>query len=299
MKNESMSASQLTLTDRILLGLFRTFPPREHDLIFKASSSRPESEYDDEKNNPFTSFFVDGMRLVQGKDILDLGCGFGGRSVRFLELGASQVTGLEVDEERVRLATEFAASRSSAGVSFVRGIGESLPFKADSFDTVIMYDVMEHVIDPARVLAECYRVLRPRGRLATVFPPYYDLKGGSHLHGYATSFPGLNIVFSSQALKSAARRLLKEKGIAYEDYFREVPTDKLWNMNGLTVGAFNRLLSKSAFHKEQLIYHAYKDWRLKHYRALGRLISFPLFAAAHLPVLREVFCTRVCALLRK
>ncbi len=41
----------------------------------------------------------------------------------------------------------------------------TVPAPSDSFDAVMSTQVLEHVIDPDRYLAECYRVLRPGGRL--------------------------------------------------------------------------------------------------------------------------------------
>jgi hypothetical protein len=58
---------------------------------------------------------------------------------------------------------------------------------------------------------ETFRVLRAGGVLACVFPGYYSFFGGSHLEGYATSIPGLNLVFT-QALRSAARKYIDRHG---------------------------------------------------------------------------------------
>jgi len=46
----------------------------------------------------------------------------------------------------------------------------SLPFSDEQFDVVAMYQVLEHIDDPPKALAECRRVLRPGGRLVVVGP---------------------------------------------------------------------------------------------------------------------------------
>lgn len=292
-------------SDRILLWIFRRFPPRPEDVIFRAPPGRPESEYELEATRPFHDWFgVGAEELFGGRDVLDLGSGYGGSAVRFLEYGARRVTGIEISEAQVHAASEFARVRGvDDRVSFALGLGERIPLPDAAFDLVTMYDVMEHVLSPRDVLAECHRVLRPGGTLATVFPPYYDLTAGSHLHGYATSFPGLNLVFSTRQLRSAARKLLDEESVDYERFFREAPADKLWNQNGLTVRGFRRLVAESPFELEMLRLLGHRDPRTRNNNpgASGALAPAVrvLAATAQVPGLREVVCSRVCALLRK
>lgn len=48
-------------------------------------------------------------------------------------------------------------------VLYVKGVGEVLPYKADSFDIVILFNVLDHVYSPRDVLSEIDRVLRTGG----------------------------------------------------------------------------------------------------------------------------------------
>lgn len=50
--------------------------------------------------------------------------------------------------------------------------GESLPFADESFDLIFSSTVLEHTQDPAKVLAEAIRVLKPGGRLQFIYPNY-------------------------------------------------------------------------------------------------------------------------------
>lgn len=299
--NTAAITQGLTVLDRLLLAVFRAFPPRE--TIFKDPTTRPLEEYEDERRFGFHLFFGEGEEMWHGRDVLDLGSGFGGRPIAYLERGAKTVTGVEVSEEMLEHARRFAASRGERDVTFRLGRGERIPSEDASFDLVVMNDVMEHVVSPADVLAECWRVLRPGGRLALVFPPYYDITAGSHLHGYATTFPGLNLVFSTRQLKSATSALLAERGVDTERFLREVPSDKLWNQNGLTVRGFKRLVRSSRFEPELMRFLGHADHRISGHRGFGAALRLPLFLLAELPaqfpLLQEAFCLRVCALLRK
>ena len=50
-------------------------------------------------------------------------------------------------------------------MSFVEGFGETLPYVDRSFDRCVIAASLDHCLDPARVLAECRRCLRPGGKL--------------------------------------------------------------------------------------------------------------------------------------
>lgn len=286
-------------SDALLLAIFERFPPRT--TIFKDSAPRPEEEFELETTRPFHHWFgVGADELFAGRDVLDLGSGFGGSAVWFERYGARLVVGVEIEEDKVSRAKEFAARAGSKNVRFVLGQGEALPFLPDSFDLIVMYDVLEHVVSPRATIDECWRVLRPGGRLAAVFPPYYDVLGGSHLHGYATRVPGLNLLFTTHQLRSACERLLTKQGIPYERYLREEPTDKLWNQNGLTVSDFLRTVAASGFQIQDLRLLGHRDPRIHLEERPARRAVYRLLAgAAQVPLLREALCSRVCALLEK
>jgi SAM-dependent methyltransferase len=287
--------------EAILLKIFDRFPPESS--IFMDPGLRPGTEYADEVARPFARWFsLPAGEFARGKDILDIGFGFGGRTVRFAELGARSVAGVEVDTTHAETALQFANSKSVTFDARI-GIGESLPFPADSFDLVTMYDVMEHVLRPREVLAECFRVLRPGGQLAVVFPPYYHLTAGAHLSGYATSFPALNLLFSTRALRSATAQHLDRGDREWREFLRDAKTDKLWNLNGLTVCGFRRLLTESPFEVRMLRYVGNVDHRLSRMPRAKKRLFLPAFlffeALAAMPVVREAFCIRIAAILAK
>jgi 2-polyprenyl-6-hydroxyphenyl methylase/3-demethylubiquinone-9 3-methyltransferase len=96
-----------------------------------------------------------------GLRALDIGCGGGLLAEEFARLGC-QVTG--IDPSAPSIATARAHARQSGlTIDYQVGAGEQLSFPDASFDLVYCCDVLEHVSDLARVIAETARVLKPGG----------------------------------------------------------------------------------------------------------------------------------------
>lgn len=106
---------------------------------------------------------IERFAFLDGKRVLDVGCQCGALAVALSE-GGARVTGLDVDEPLLEGA-RARAKGYGVGATFVRGVAERLPFDDRSFDLVTMVDVIEHVEDSARAIAECARVLAPGGVL--------------------------------------------------------------------------------------------------------------------------------------
>jgi 2-polyprenyl-6-hydroxyphenyl methylase/3-demethylubiquinone-9 3-methyltransferase len=96
-----------------------------------------------------------------GQSTLDVGCGGGLLAEGFARLGCV-VTGIDPAESALAVAQAHAAA-SGLDITYCVGAGESLPFRDQSFTIVICCDVLEHVADFNRVIAEISRVLAPGG----------------------------------------------------------------------------------------------------------------------------------------
>jgi len=104
---------------------------------------------------------LDQSLSLRGMKVLDLGCG-NGCYTRELALRAKVVIGLDVQMSNLR---DFRQAIPRA-----QGVGEELPFASESFDAVTMIEVLEHTDSDVRVMHECFRVLRPGGRVI-IFAP--------------------------------------------------------------------------------------------------------------------------------
>jgi SAM-dependent methyltransferase len=100
-----------------------------------------------------------GARLagVDGRLVLDVGCGTGRSSALLRDLGA-RVVGIDPDPGMLGLVGDRADAALLA-------YGERLPFDDGAFDVSVAVTVLEFVRDPAEVLAEMSRVTRSPGTI--------------------------------------------------------------------------------------------------------------------------------------
>ena len=97
----------------------------------------------------------------QGKTVLDLGCA-GGFMAEALAARGAHVTGIDPAMGAINAARAHARAEGLR-IGYDVGVGEALPYDTASFDAVVCVDVLEHVADLTRVLAEVSRTLRPGG----------------------------------------------------------------------------------------------------------------------------------------
>ena len=99
---------------------------------------------------------------LDGKAVLDIGCGFGWFVWNALVRRVSRVVGLEISEERLKTAR---AGINDDRVVFKIGSATRLPFANNSFDTVSSWEVIEHLPKGSEeeMFKEAHRVLKPGG----------------------------------------------------------------------------------------------------------------------------------------
>lgn len=105
--------------------------------------------------------------FAQGKRVLDLGCGSGYGAKAMASIAAT-VTAVDVSAEAIAFAS---ASTPTPNLKFQRiDADAALPFADNSFDVVLSFQVIEHVLDDARYIEEARRVLTPDGVLIVITP---------------------------------------------------------------------------------------------------------------------------------
>lgn len=97
-------------------------------------------------------------QFVQGKDVLELGCG-AGQGLGYLANYARRVVGGDIDRDIVKCAQDYYQGR----VEISQLDAQNLAFEEDSFDLVILFEALYYLKEPERFLSECRRVLRKNG----------------------------------------------------------------------------------------------------------------------------------------
>lgn len=97
----------------------------------------------------------------KGKTALEVGSGGGILTEEICKMGFV-TTGIDPAEESIYTASNHAKAEGLS-ITYEKGTGEQLPYPDQSFDCVFCCDVLEHVRDLPKVIAEISRVLKPGG----------------------------------------------------------------------------------------------------------------------------------------
>jgi SAM-dependent methyltransferase len=118
---------------------------------------------------------------VEGKDVLDVGCGTGyGCALLAAAGGAARCRGIDLAEEAVAKATERYGGDER--LEFVRGDAAALPVEDESIDAITCFETIEHVADPVSVVSEAARVLRKGGLFFVSSPNRAQYPPGNPYH---------------------------------------------------------------------------------------------------------------------
>ncbi len=119
---------------------------------------------------------------MRGQKVLEIGCGNGADGAMFAQHGADY-TGVDLTEAAVAATRKHFAALNLPG-EFRTANAERLDFADESFDVVYSYGVLHHTPEPARALAEVYRVLKPGGRAYVMLYHRHSFNYYARILGY-------------------------------------------------------------------------------------------------------------------
>lgn len=114
--------------------------------------------------NPLRANYIDQHSPVAGKRLVDVGCGGGILAESMAQRGAI-VTGIDMGEAPLSVA-KLHQLESGVKVNYLQSTAEQLAAEeAGNFDIVCCLEMLEHVPDPASVVAACAELAQPGGAL--------------------------------------------------------------------------------------------------------------------------------------
>jgi SAM-dependent methyltransferase len=155
---------------------------------------------------------------LSGKQVLEVSCGHGGGAAYLAQtLRPRSYTGLDFNPDGIA----FAQKRHSlAGLDFVHGDAENLPFPEESFDAVINVEASHSYPHFDRFLSEMARVLRQGGHFL-----YADFRGYLEFSAWEAALAGMPMrMVSERVINAEVVRGLDKNSVKYVDLVgRRVP----------------------------------------------------------------------------
>lgn len=103
--------------------------------------------------------------------VLDLGCGNGIHAMKVALGGCRKIIAVDYDEKQLNIGRRLVGEKGLNNITYKQwDISKKFPFAANSFDRVLLLDVIEHLNDRRAVLCEVGRVLKDDGLLILSAP---------------------------------------------------------------------------------------------------------------------------------
>jgi len=194
-------------------------------------------------------------KLIEGKTVIDFGCGAGMEAIEMAQRGARKVYGLDVSERWLQAGRKSAAATQCPNVEFCTVAPELA-------DVIVSIDAFEHFAEPAAILETMAGLLKPDGCVLAAFGPTWYHPLGGHLFSV---FPWAHLLFGEAALcqwrthirSDGARRFSEVEG----------------GLNQMTIRRFERLVESSPFLVDQLETVPIRAMRLLHNRLTREFLT--------------------------
>jgi len=110
--------------------------------------------------------------LTEQDIVLNVGCGDGVQAVIY---GGSfkSMLGVDINQDRLATARQLADYYGIKNFSTLNANAENIPLQ-EKFDKIIAIDIIEHAVNPERLISEFYRLLKDDGKLLITFPAWHD-----------------------------------------------------------------------------------------------------------------------------
>jgi SAM-dependent methyltransferase len=199
----------------------------------------PEAGFDSDDSSTRRFFSRFGPALdLDGKRVLDVGCGTGSTCIEAARREARRVVGIDLQLVEVARNRRRTLQPALADViEFVETVGGLEELGGETFDVIFSKDSFEHYADPEHFVHVITRFLAPGGSLVIGFGPLWKAPFGGHID-YITRVPWAHLVFREDVVMKERRRFRPdERAERYEDI--------VGGLNKITLGRFRTIMSSS------------------------------------------------------
>ena len=182
--------------------------------------------------------FVDRI-VAAGPEVLELGCGEGHLAIELARRG-SQVTAVDLSQERIERAKERASSLQKLKPTFEVADVNTMSMAKDQYDCIVAHDALHHLYNLDRVLDEASQALKQNGRLITI--DYVGMKtmrklGAAFLYALLPTYQTYGYkwqlrhraraFFASESTKREAMESGKENVLHHDSPFEEISQESI------------------------------------------------------------------------
>jgi SAM-dependent methyltransferase len=219
--------------------------------------------------------------VLEGRSVIDYGCGDGAGAIWAARRGASRVLGVDVAD--VTFAREKAREHFPELADRVefRQIADARDLDGERFDVVLSKNTFEHVGDPADYVASMRALVADDGDVVIGFSPLWKSPWGGHID-FMTRFPWAHLLFPEHVIMAERRRFRPDEDARR---FEEIKG----GLNRMTLGRFEAVMAASGLEPHHFDVNAAAKTRSRVRWALLRAMR----ALARIPGLREYFAFSV------
>ena len=157
--------------------------------------------------------------LHSGSRLLEVAPGPGYLAIEIAKRGPYAITGLDISETFVEIATANAR-RASVNVDFRHGNASAMPFAENSFDVILCRAAFKNFSQPLEAMNEMHRVLKPQGHALII-----DLRRDASMDDISAYIKDANVGWANSLIYRATFRYLLLPRAYSKRQFTEMAAD--------------------------------------------------------------------------
>lgn len=183
---------------------------------------------------------------IEGKNVLEIGCGSGSLCRALLQHNPLQITGIDYALTTRWKETEISDKR----LTLREADACNLDIPDSSIDSIYSINVFEHIDNLKSALGEIGRVLKPGGKVFTIFSPIWTSRDGHHYKHWIEDIrkhipPWGHLFLSKQELQEAILKSSKDEALA------EKASKTIFHRKGLNRLSYSEYLNLFDFARDE------------------------------------------------